>query len=337
MWSGHWHWLLLLLTATTAFACFAALQARAQGRIAMQNLTPRLARPGYWRRIKHDYAPAADARWKQLLVSAGLTPTGAPATVLLTPCAPDLNFVEPEAFLNAYACSAVLIPTGYDRPLRELNAIYRFAVYHELAHATSVGTLLWSSRYLKPASYGTAILLTILFSQSLALWAHNLCAPVLAILLLGCISPLHRKIAAEVHADSQAAYWLQQDSVADAVAVCNNRVRVWSGACDFVFDHRVRNMKDWNRYLTRVREGRWAYRPPIESHANNAWWLEYPTALTLVIGMHGVTEAALPIVHLGIAFSVAAIAHTIILWRRHRDADSALNRAVIDALPPEDL
>jgi hypothetical protein len=139
VWSGHWHWLLLLLGVAIVFRCFAALDARTQGRLRMHSLKPRLERPGYWRRSKYDYAPVADVRWKQLLVSLELPRNSAPSTVVLTPCAPDSNFIEPEAFLNVYGYSVVLVPTGYDGPLGELAAIQRFIIYHELAHATSIG------------------------------------------------------------------------------------------------------------------------------------------------------------------------------------------------------
>lgn len=333
VWTLRPEWLFALLAIVYATASIMTWSATSAAVKAAGHLIHMLRKPSYWQRVPIELGRFDSEGWKPSFVSIGCSIRGN-RSIVLTPRRKEAEFSEPEAFLSAYSSGVILLPTGYDHPPLELPRVRRFALYHELAHNSMAGTLIWSSRAVAPASYIASVVTLVLLDQ-VPSWMFSISAPLLLALFLGSLSPLYRKIAAELHADSQAIHWLSEDSVDDAIAVCDNRLRFWSNNDDIVFRHRIRNLKNWKRYLMRSQQGRAAIPPRVVAHVIPAWWLEYPLAVTLFFVMSTVTQSNIPTAHILVAIC-AVLVFIARLRQRYLSGSLRAMGTEIDQLLPEE-
>ena len=335
LWTFNWQWAVLLIATLVLFGSVMVTLSMTEAKYSMTRLLRELNRTNYWRRVFEANAQLIEHRWKKDIDShLRLSATKSSFTVLLTPQNQDPKFIEPEAFLNAHGCSVILLPNSYEGiDSTKFNRVQRFALYHELAHNTEAGTLIWNGQYLPTLSYGGALILLVTMPNGLSSWITYLALSLLTVLFGGSISSLSRKIKAELYADSQALAWIAEKSVDDALSVCKNRIRIWTNAEDFVDGHRLQNMKNWQRYLTRVSEKRIAIPPLIENHNNPSWWIEYPLAALMIFGMRTASnqDGNLAIV---IAFlMIITIAGMYIRYRLLRRVVHSMNLDIIKLLP----
>lgn len=330
-WRLEWLWCLLAVSTTiSGVMIWSVLSATYT---SSRHLVSKLTESSNWRRASLDLSHLDSVDWKSSFLHLGRSPLGS-RSIILTPNHIGNTFLEPEAFVNPFSAGIIFMPEGYDNAPEKLSPVKRFALYHELAHNSFSGTLIWGSRHVAPISYITTIGTIILID--IPGWIFYSSSMLLLTLLLSSLSPLHRKFAAELHADSQALCWLQNDSIDDAIFVCDNRLKFWSNINDATFRQRTFNLRRWKRYLLRVREGQLAIHPPVEGHAIHSGWLEYLIALCLFFGMSSINKDTTLIAN---AVTIACIALLLFsLLRGHYFLRSLRKIGVVIAglIPGED-
>ena len=103
-----------------------------------------------------------------------------------------------------------------------------------------------------------------------------------------------------------------------------------------MYKHRSRNLAHWTRYLKTVREGRLAISPPIENHAHDTRFLDYPIAFALFFDMRQVTATNFSVSYVIISIAVIMILYARVYGKKLAYSIKRLNTAVFAALPPEE-
>ena len=85
-----------------------------------------------------------------------------------------------------------------------------------------------------------------------------------------------------------------------------------------------------------VREGRLAISPPIENHAHDTRFLDYPIAFALFLDMRQVTATNFSVSYVIIAIAVIMILYARVYGKKLAYSIKRLNTAVFAALPPEE-
>ena len=279
------NWGLLLGALVLAISLVAGVSGLSATRKSLQRMLTVLNDPVAWRRIHLDCKRFEVAYSKPPLLSPTHPVTD---SHIFFVARAEHKLDHPEAFLSMFGPSVILLPIGYDTPMADLTPLQRFLLYHELAHTTKTGTCVWHQRLLDPVGY--AISLTCLTAiPEVPWWIFNPLSALLALFLLGTLGPLARWHTTEVIADSQALQWLTVEDPDAALRVAINRRQVAKRA-GFNWIPRARNFAFWERYLTRIAEGKWAMHPPMNNFSMPLPFVQDVAAIILLLSAWSITK-----------------------------------------------